>query len=599
MLRGEAAWIRHRRQAGGVEPGARCVGLALSGGGIRAAAAARGFIEGLQQQGLLTRFDYLSAVSGGGYTAASFTEHVGRLGKPFPFERASYPLASLGHRWSLLTCAGMAREAARTALPPLLYFFWMFATGLPILGHRGALVSWLPLLVTCMLMGLAYCWPGWWARRLQTSAKDFRSVLQGFGLAFLLGGLAAYFRVTEVVPVLVAVVVAVSAALVSYMQRFPHRPHAGRLRKAWVLLWVAIWSSAGLLVAAVMSLLNGLGRGVVLTSLAGLLLLTGATLAHGSHRRVVDWNRGNAVFKRYRDNLAAYFLPFRWLSISRLSSLKPHWNPYPIFNAAANDGVSLSEFELAPLFCGSAVHGRQRTAEWLPDLSLADAMAISGSAVDILAARRSLLAFLGALADGTGYWIPRLHARDPRGPKFVAHHLLLLGLEQKLALRLSDGGFVDNLGVLAMIQRRVPFIVCLDAGYDPGYEFEDLRRLCVLVAARGWADIELPDMAAARAAFRFRQRRDGVLHAKVRYPARDGQEAAEADLYLVKLYPVLPLAASGFDDFPHYTTVDQGLTQEEVGHLHAAGLGLADQVSSHLKTAGLGARAAVGGAAIA
>src|SRR6188474_3466300 len=41
--------------------------LALSGGGVRSATFNLGVLQGLAERGLLTRLDYLSTVSGGGY----------------------------------------------------------------------------------------------------------------------------------------------------------------------------------------------------------------------------------------------------------------------------------------------------------------------------------------------------------------------------------------------------------------------------------------------------------------------------------------------------------------------------------------------------
>ena len=54
-------------------------GLALSGGGIRSATFALGVMQALHRAGLLTRFDYLSTVSGGGYIGSSLTwsHHLG------------------------------------------------------------------------------------------------------------------------------------------------------------------------------------------------------------------------------------------------------------------------------------------------------------------------------------------------------------------------------------------------------------------------------------------------------------------------------------------------------------------------------------------
>jgi hypothetical protein len=42
---------------------------------------------------------------------------------------------------------------------------------------------------------------------------------------------------------------------------------------------------------------------------------------------------------------------------------------------------------------------------------------------------------------------------------------------------LSDGGHFENTGCYELIRRRVPFIVCSDAGQDPRYEFADLANL--------------------------------------------------------------------------------------------------------------------------
>ena len=57
---------------------ANLVGLALSGGGIRSATFNLGILQSLARYGLLTRFDYLSTVSGGGYIGAWLSAWVHR-----------------------------------------------------------------------------------------------------------------------------------------------------------------------------------------------------------------------------------------------------------------------------------------------------------------------------------------------------------------------------------------------------------------------------------------------------------------------------------------------------------------------------------------
>lgn len=70
----EQQWIKQRRQAqGNIDEDAPSVGLAFSGGGIRSATFNLGVLQALAKRGLLSRVDYLSSVSGGGYIASCFS----------------------------------------------------------------------------------------------------------------------------------------------------------------------------------------------------------------------------------------------------------------------------------------------------------------------------------------------------------------------------------------------------------------------------------------------------------------------------------------------------------------------------------------------
>lgn len=71
----EAQRVAARRALAGVEPTAPRCGLALSGGGLRSATFSLGLIRALAKHRLLTRVDYLSTVSGGGYVGGM----LGRL----------------------------------------------------------------------------------------------------------------------------------------------------------------------------------------------------------------------------------------------------------------------------------------------------------------------------------------------------------------------------------------------------------------------------------------------------------------------------------------------------------------------------------------
>ena len=65
------------------EPQPGRIGICCSGGGVRSAAYNLGVLQHLQQQGVLKRTAYLSAVSGGSYIAAALTLARRSTSRPF------------------------------------------------------------------------------------------------------------------------------------------------------------------------------------------------------------------------------------------------------------------------------------------------------------------------------------------------------------------------------------------------------------------------------------------------------------------------------------------------------------------------------------
>ncbi|MGI9471313.1 MAG: patatin-like phospholipase family protein, partial [Rubripirellula sp.] len=62
-------------------------GIALSGGGIRAAAFSLGFVQSMYSAGRLKAFDYLSTVSGGGYAGGLISSTIARQNSRIDWER--------------------------------------------------------------------------------------------------------------------------------------------------------------------------------------------------------------------------------------------------------------------------------------------------------------------------------------------------------------------------------------------------------------------------------------------------------------------------------------------------------------------------------
>jgi len=93
----ELAFVRERRRLLGsqVPPeAANLRGLALSGGGIRSATVSLGVLQALQDGGVLERMDYMSAVSGGAYTAAWVQAHLGAGAQGLEVDEDGYRVAA-------------------------------------------------------------------------------------------------------------------------------------------------------------------------------------------------------------------------------------------------------------------------------------------------------------------------------------------------------------------------------------------------------------------------------------------------------------------------------------------------------------------------
>jgi len=76
MLRSERLYVEDRHRALGIDNHDFGIGVCLSGGGMRAAAFGLGVMRVLKDAKLLPHVDYLSSVSGGGYTATAWAAQL-------------------------------------------------------------------------------------------------------------------------------------------------------------------------------------------------------------------------------------------------------------------------------------------------------------------------------------------------------------------------------------------------------------------------------------------------------------------------------------------------------------------------------------------
>ena len=204
--------LAQRRKLNNIDPEKPTVGLALSGGGVRSATFCLGLLRALAKNRVLHRFDYLSTVSGGGYTGAAFGRLFSPTVKPADVEKGLADDGSLllwwlrsngrylvpaGARDLLQTWAGQLRGFIATQFEVTTLIALMSCViVLPhMLGHRWdtssalllrSTVWWLVMTLFgwfAMVMAFAY----WWSR----DAED-GSVWGDFAICVSTSAMAVY-----------------------------------------------------------------------------------------------------------------------------------------------------------------------------------------------------------------------------------------------------------------------------------------------------------------------------------------------------------------------------------------------------------------------
>jgi hypothetical protein len=195
-------------------------------------------------------------------------------------------------------------------------------------------------------------------------------------------------------------------------------------------------------------------------------------------------------------------------------------------------------FLFSKLFCGSRELGFCPTPQYRKgDNDLSSAAAISGAAISPLRMGNLLFQILLVTTNfRLGQWLPNPGRPSPRLPKFVP---LLRLLPAWLARRptrearfvfVADGGFYENLGFEALLDRRCRVMIVADAGADPQFVFEDFARLfrrCRMQGIRllAWGqdqELTMNDVIPSELPGRGRFSKQHRVFGRVLYP--DGEE---------------------------------------------------------------------------
>ncbi|MEL7222590.1 MAG: hypothetical protein AAGJ93_14810, partial [Bacteroidota bacterium] len=210
----------------------------------------------------------------------------------------------------------------------------------------------------------------------------------------------------------------------------------------------------------------------------------------------------------YRKQLADAFLHFATNSKNILlhqlanvdsESEKDYLAPYPLINTCLNlqsskdpnfQGAKASDyFLLSPLYCGAKLVGYVPTSEsnGYRQMTLPAAVTISAAAVNpgLGAYSNKLLSILLTIFNlrlGFWTWNPlKMKTGWPIvwWPFYFFYELLgRIGTDKKM-VNISDGGHIENLGVMELLRRRCKLIISVDAGADPDFTFADLENLTV------------------------------------------------------------------------------------------------------------------------
>jgi hypothetical protein len=601
----------------GTPDGINAVGLALSGGGIRSATFCLGVVQVLVARGLFKDFDYLSTVSGGGYTGSFITARVGggenlaELGNPYGPDTA--PVRHIRQNAKYLSAVDLKQR-------------WLMVTG----TMAGLLLNWTAPL--CVLAAAA-----WINTAFHPSAETWLVAAGGFcgltAVLMILYGVALRFGAgARVGAVLLAwgAGIAILSLVVFFVERgfslfsealTIHWSVSGVTGAAVVagpaiVRYLPIFQRSAIKKTVFRIVLLAAGVVVPLLALACFYLLRVLGTLHPTPAAPV-WSPlhyfegahvlgfvaiGCGLFalfllnvnltgphKLYRDQLSKTFVQASAddadLPLSFTNS--GHGAPYHLVNATINLPSSTSAvlrdrkgdfFLFSKCWSGAPAVGYVPTRKWKSngrEVDLATAMAISGAAASPqmgLGSIPSLSALLTLLNIRLGFWIadPGRWVVGPPGFLCLLREMTAAGMSEKQAwLNLSDGGHIENMGVYELLRRRCKFIVCVDGEADPQSTFEGQMTLVRHAQIDFGVRIE-PRLGEIRPDPLSKYSRTHSQLFRIYYPdAEDGRPAAIGLMLYLKLSltgdeaELLKRYRIIHPDFPHQSTLDQFYDEEQ------------------------------------
>ncbi|WP_158816068.1 hypothetical protein [Methylocapsa sp. S129] len=624
----DARRVRHKIKTA---KGADAVGLALSGGGIRSATFCLGVVQVLAERGLMKDVDFLSTVSGGGYTGSFITARIGQgqdfaaIGSPhgpdtpsvrYLRQNAKYLNAvDLKHRWFMATgtLAGLllnwTAPLCVIALLALGGDLIASAVSAEMLGYTVPTLA-IATLVLTLIYGAALraggttTYIGSWL--LAGSAGLTVAALAIFGVerGYLLfhDALRAHWSISS----LAAAALIATPALLRYLPIFRSPAIERTVIKVVLAAAAIVVPVLGLICFYLLLDMNSLSPDPSasvwspMRYAGGVWITIAVAVIAGLFSRFLLNINLTGPHKLYRDQLARTFVQASTEDGDIPLSAANGFNgaPYHLINATINLPSSTSAvlrdrrgdfFLFSKFWTGARSVGYRPTGEWRSngaEIDLATAMAISGAAASPhmgLESKPTLAALLTFLNIRLGFWIAK--PQSNKGvPAFGCLLREMTGVqmsEHNDWLNLSDGGHIENMGIYELLRRRCKFIICVDGEADPQSTFHGQMTLVRHAQIDFGIRIE-PRFDDLRPDSKSTFSRSHSQLFRIRYPA-DGDRPNEIGLMLS-----LKLSLTGDEaelvkryraihpDFPHQSTLDQFYDEEQFEAYRQLGVHVAE-----------------------
>ena len=594
VLKDERAAIAARRKKLNLPPPEDdLVGIALSGGGVRSATVSLGVLDVLNRNGFLEKADYLSSVSGGGYTASYVHATLKKHGSgPASFANlfTEENIRQLRNHGSYLasTLFGYFKLAGAFIFSFFMNLVWVLALFVVLGATANYLFLWIDSRVAYLYSEVLLC-----------------AAIFVFLVHFFLHGFRRYFWSSNILYKVEGIIIILAIPYAAHLIFNAFANAHGVFTR--VFLACNCTSKAGHLLSDLLFRTDW--RQTIAVSLAIL-----GFIGFFANPNILTFHRF------YRDSLARAYL-FLVKGVDRafkLFTLNPgktpdEWGaaPYPLINTCLNllgrdpehfSGTSTNEhFILSPLYCGSKLTGyAPSNGPAYKSMTLATAMAVSGAAVnpDMGYKTNRFLAFAMTILNlRLGYWAPNPRFQSFPGltwwPFFHIAELISRTNANRMRVLLSDGGHIENLGVFELLRRRCRLIFAVDAGADPDFTFQDLQEL--IIQARNILGVKIefsvmpetvirpePSHGYSRAHFAVASISDlpgayenlkgyrGILiYVKASLKAPDIVRKTKEPSYLYKTW---------HPAFPHESTADQFFDEPQWNAYYTLGKDMAEEV---------------------